>query len=204
MTSRAGEFSATVRLTGAEIGLHHRWRRLRAVDRSRRGIEAYPEAPRRQKREADGEPAAEAKAERGACLLHRGDGADLRPVAVVGREIAHRGVGDVHAGRLANVNGSPLPGGNNSLTFNAVHQRSFNVSSHSPERNPTDGRVREPKPRQMGLQILQILRGYHSEMSTLLRRGMSRAMLKFARQASLVEQATLRRPAVQGLARACA
>ena len=48
------------------------------------------------------------------------------------------------------------------MTFRAVHQRSSNVSSHSHERNSTDGRVREPKPHHMGLQISC---GFHSEMS---------------------------------------
>ena len=54
-------------------------------------------------------------------------------------------------------------GGSSSLTFPAVHQRSSNVSSHSHERNFTDGRVREPKPHDLGLQISCCL---HSEMST--------------------------------------
>ncbi len=50
----------------------------------------------------------------------------------------------------------------NSLTFKAVHRRSSNVSSHSHERNSTNGRVREPKPHHVGLQISC---GFHSEMS---------------------------------------
>jgi hypothetical protein len=48
------------------------------------------------------------------------------------------------------------------LTFPAVHQRSSKVSSHSHERNSTDGRVREPKPHDLGLQISCCV---HSEMS---------------------------------------
>jgi putative transposase len=35
-------------------------------------------------------------------------------------------------------------GGGSSLTFPAVHRRSSNVSSHSHERNSTEGRVQEP------------------------------------------------------------
>src|SRR5271165_3395584 len=49
-----------------------------------------------------------------------------------------------------------------SLTFPSVHQRSSNVSSHSHERNSADGRVREPKPHDLGLQISCCL---HPEMS---------------------------------------
>jgi len=52
--------------------------------------------------------------------------------------------------------------GSSSLTFPGVHRGSSNVSSHAHERNLTDGRLREPKPHDMDLQISC---GVHSEMS---------------------------------------
>ena len=52
--------------------------------------------------------------------------------------------------------------GNSSLTFPGVPRSGSVVSSHSHERNRTDGRVRDAKPHDMGLQIS---RGFHPEIS---------------------------------------
>ena len=50
-----------------------------------------------------------------------------------------------------------------SLTFPGVPRSGSVVSSHSHERNRTDGRVRDAKPHDLGLQIS---RGFHPEVST--------------------------------------
>jgi hypothetical protein len=49
-----------------------------------------------------------------------------------------------------------------SLTFPGVPRSGSVVSSHSHERNRTDGRVRDAKPHDVGLQIS---RGFHPEIS---------------------------------------
>src|SRR5208337_1112094 len=53
-------------------------------------------------------------------------------------------------------------GGSSSLTFRGVPRSGSVVSSHSHERNRTEGRVRDAKPYDVGLQIF---RGFHPEVS---------------------------------------
>src|SRR5271157_1347067 len=54
-------------------------------------------------------------------------------------------------------------GGSSSLTFRGVPRSGSVVSSHSHERNRTDGRVRDAKPHDVGLEISC---GFHPKIST--------------------------------------
>ncbi len=77
------------------------------------------------------------------------------------REVHHvGGVDGLPRGAQARVDQKVMSGGE--LQEQNI-QRSPNVSSHAHERNSTDGRVREPKPHDLGLQISCCL---HSGMST--------------------------------------